>query len=150
MHCRLVDVCIEGACEGRTGLWLWLWLVRLFAPGSMTLPTWQRIMATLSIPYIEQGIMSKQMRVIVSSDLICCLCCKKMKCTTLQEEEGGGTVTRGGKKHFKLWGSYLCVSKLHLTSKLVFEALRAPNTCKQKTTETVFHRTRTTGTHWHP
>lgn len=70
MYCRLVDVCIEGACEGRTWLWLCLWLALLLAPGFMTLPTWQHIMATLSNLYIAQGIMSKQMRAIESSELI--------------------------------------------------------------------------------
>lgn len=69
MHCGLVDLCIGSACEGRSWLWLWLWLARLFAPGLMTLPTWQHIMATLSILYIVQGAMSKQMRVIACSDL---------------------------------------------------------------------------------
>lgn len=48
MYCRLVDVCVEGACEGHTLLWLWLRLGRMLASGFMTLPTQQHMMATLS------------------------------------------------------------------------------------------------------
>lgn len=70
MHCRPLGVCTVGACEGRTRLWLWLWLARLLASSFMTLPTWQRIMATLSILCTVQGRMSKQMKVTKWSDLI--------------------------------------------------------------------------------
>lgn len=81
MHCR-PDVRTVDACEGRTRLWLWLWRARLLASGFMTLPTWQHIMATLSILSIEQGNTSKPMKVTVHSDLIKRF--KKMKWTTLQ------------------------------------------------------------------